>query len=93
MMSMHGYDYFGVMMLTPEQVRAARVVLGIGGRDLAAQAEVTPFTITRFETGKGRMHPNNLAKVQAILEAAGVTFLPDHGEGPGIRWRKLEGSS
>lgn len=80
------------MQITPEQIRAARVVVGLGVRELAEQAGMTPFTVTRFETGKGRMHPNNLAKVRTVLEQAGVTFLPDDGSGYGIRWRKPEGS-
>lgn len=81
------------LMLTPEQVKAARAVAGLGIRDLAAEAGVSPFTITRFETGKGGMYAVTMAKVQAVLEHAGVTFLPDQGEGHGIRWRLPEGGS
>ena len=39
------------------------------------------------------MYAVTMDKVQSVLEHAGVTFLPDHGEGPGIRWRKLDGST
>jgi len=75
------------LSITPKQMRAARVVAGLGVRELAAEAGMTPFTVNRYETGKGDMKSANMAKVQAVLEHAGVTFLPDHGEGPGIRWR------
>jgi predicted transcriptional regulator len=77
-------------MITSEQVKAARSVVGLSVRGLAAAADMSPFTITRFETGKGGMYAVNMAKVQAVLERAGITFLPDHGEGPGIRWRQPE---
>lgn len=33
------------------------------------------------------MYAVNMAKVQTVREQAGVTFLPDDGNGPGIRWQ------
>ncbi|CAO3439389.1 hypothetical protein [Azospirillum argentinense] len=31
---------------------------------------------------------NNLLAMQHALEAAGVIFIPENGEGPGVRMRK-----
>jgi len=33
---------------------------------------------------------NNVAAVRAALEAAGVIFVEENGEGPGVRLRKGE---
>ena len=40
--------------------------------------------------GGGRRTPtaNNLAAIQAALEAAGVIFVEENGDGPGVRLRK-----
>ena len=43
----------GRPQLTPQQLRMARAGLGVNVRDLAKMAEVAPYTITRFETGRG----------------------------------------
>jgi hypothetical protein len=34
------------------------------------------------------MNPDNVAKVRAALEAAGVEFIAENGGGPGVRLRK-----
>jgi hypothetical protein len=34
------------------------------------------------------MTPDNLAAIRAALEAAGVIFIDENGEGPGVRLRK-----
>lgn len=71
-------------MLVPTQVKMARAALGLGVRDLAKLAGVSPNTVTRFEGGGG-VHTSNLQKIQAALETAGVAFIPENGGGPGVR--------
>lgn len=67
-------------------MKLARTALGLGVRELAAAAEVAPSTVQRFESGKGDMHSKTLDKVQRVLEAGGVIFIPaDAHGGPGIR--------
>ena len=70
------------------QVRMARAALKMNVRDLAATAQVSPNTITRIEADL----PSNASTVAAIgraLEAAGVQFMSEDGEGgPGVRLRK-----
>lgn len=75
-------------MLTPEQLRMARAALKLGVREVAELAEVTPFTISRFETGKGGLQSGTMIKIQKALEAAGVEFIPENGGGAGVRLRK-----
>ncbi|MCV2447175.1 helix-turn-helix domain-containing protein [Paracoccus sp. DMF] len=72
--------------MTPEQVRMARAALRIGVRDLAEAAGVTPATITRFETEKGRLQHASAEAIRKALEAQGVQFL-EGGQvaaGPGV---------
>lgn len=43
--------------LTPQEVRALRKYLGFSGVDFAATLDVTPETVSRWETGKKQMSP------------------------------------
>lgn len=71
-------------MLTNIQVRMARVALGWGVRELAAEAGVTPPTITKFENG-GNVTVETLRKIQVALERGGITWVPENGGPPGVR--------
>ena len=69
------------------QCRMARAALGLGVRELAAAAEVSPTTITRLERGEA-LFPRTVQSIRAALEAAGVQFIAENGGGPGVRLRK-----
>ncbi|OAI31300.1 transcriptional regulator, partial [Methylosinus sp. R-45379] len=62
----------------------ARVALGIGVRELAELAQVAPATVSRLEAGE-ELKPRTVAAIRAALEAAGVIFVEENGEGPGVR--------
>ena len=66
----------------------ARAALQIGVRELAERASISAMTVTRFETNKSGGHAGTLRKLQTALEAAGVIFISENGEGPGVRLRK-----
>ena len=75
--------------LTPEQCRMSRAALGLGVRDLAEIADVSPNTIARLERGES-LHPRTLHHVRGALEAEGILLLAE-GEsslfgGAGIRF-------
>lgn len=72
-------------MIDPQQVRMARAALGLGVRDLAAMIDSAPSTLTRFETEKGGLQSGTMARIKSALEARGVTFLEDAGQGSGVR--------
>ena len=59
----------------PEQVRAARSLLGWSQQDLAAKAGVAISTIADFERGQRSPIPNNALAIRQALEAA-VCYLP-----------------
>ena len=65
----------------------ARAATGLGVRELAQAAKVSPNTITRLERGE-TLHQRTLAAIQRALEAAGVEFI--NGNQPGVRLRKAE---
>ena len=77
-------------MITPAQCRMARAALAIGVRDLAGLAGVSAMTVTRFENGRSGGYPDTLQKVRDALETAGVVFVDENGEGPGVRLRKQD---
>jgi transcriptional regulator with XRE-family HTH domain len=69
------------------QCRMARSALGIGVRELASLAQVSPTTVSRIEAGD-ELKPRTVAAIRQALEAAGVIFIDENGEGPGVRLRK-----
>jgi transcriptional regulator with XRE-family HTH domain len=76
-----------VLKMLPVQCKMARVALGLGVRELAEAAQVSPDTIARLERGE-ELKSRTIAAVQTALEAAGVEFIPENGGGPGVRLRK-----
>jgi transcriptional regulator with XRE-family HTH domain len=75
-------------MISPAQCRMARAALAIGVRELAGLAGVSAMTVTRFENGHSQGYPDTHEKLRRALEAAGVIFVEENGEGPGVRLRK-----
>lgn len=73
--------------MLPVQCKMARVALGLGVRELAHLAKVAPATVSRFEAGE-ELKVRTIEAMQAALEAAGVIFVAENGEGPGVRLRK-----
>ncbi|ROQ01133.1 helix-turn-helix protein [Stella humosa] len=69
------------------QCKMARAALGMGVRDLAAAAAVSPDTIARLERGE-TLYPRTIAAIRNALEAAGVEFIAENGGGAGVRLRK-----
>ena len=72
-------------MVTGRQVRAARDLVGWTATDLAQMANVAVSTIERIESELGTTHGSPMAAVLQALAMVGIKFLPDDGDGPGIR--------
>ncbi|MDQ2065075.1 helix-turn-helix transcriptional regulator [Xinfangfangia sp. CPCC 101601] len=63
----------------------ARAALGLGVRDLAKAAEVSPDTIARFERGE-ELRASTIEAIRKALETHGIQFL-EGGQvatGPGV---------
>jgi len=70
-----------------DQARMARAALKLGVRDVAALAKVSPNTVTRVEAGLA-VNNSTMEAIRRALEAAGVIFVEENGDGPGVRLRK-----
>lgn len=74
--------------MTSAQCRAGRGLVNWTVRDLAERAGIHRNTVTNIETGNVEASPTTLATIRAALEAAGVVFLAENGNGPGVALRK-----
>ena len=74
-------------MTTGGQVRAARALVRWTVAELAERAAIAPNTVVRVEAEKS-VNTATLAALRTALEGAGVVFIPENGEGPGVRLRK-----
>lgn len=74
---------------SPAQIRAARGLIGWSQTVLSTKAGMALQTVIRLETGRGgKVSSGAAAKMAAALESAGVIFVEENGEGPGVRLRK-----
>lgn len=78
-------------MISIEQIRAARGLLGWSQTDLAEAAGRSLPTIKRLEreSDDGSAVSEDVRdSVRAALEKAGVEFIPENGGGAGVRMKK-----
>ena len=73
--------------MNPIQLDMALAAVKWGVRDLAAAADVSMDTIARFKRGE-RIKDSTLSAIRTALESAGVIFIAENGDGPGVRLRK-----
>lgn len=77
------------MDVPSELLRAARVALDIGQRELAALSGVGQRTILRIEQNDMTVSLETRRRLQDAFERQGVVFVPDDGlAGPGMRIRR-----
>ena len=73
-------------MISPKQIKAARLFLDWEQKDLAAASGLSLPTIQRMEKlGIERSSVANAEKLQRALEAAGIEFIAENGGGAGLR--------
>lgn len=83
-------------MITSQQMRASRAMLGIDQRDLASLAGLSLPTIQRMEASDGQVRGvvDTLVKVVDALNAQGIELIGENalstGTGRGVRWRETE---
>ncbi|WP_411034305.1 helix-turn-helix domain-containing protein [Shinella sp. BYT-45] len=77
-------------MITPAQCRAARALIEWSRDQLADASKVALRTVVDFERGAREPREVTLDAIQRALEAAGVIFVAENGEGPGVRLRKKD---
>ena len=78
-----------VDLISPSQIRAARVLLGWTQRELAEAAKLSLNAVARLEQEKGDPRVGTLTKIARALEQGGIEFLPQsEGKGPGLRLKR-----
>lgn len=86
-------------MITASQLRAARALLGVDQKTLAAMAGVSLPTIQRMEASDGNVRGiiDTLTKVADALDKAGIELIGDHARsdagGRGVRLKVPASSS
>ncbi len=82
----------GTQMLTGEQLRAGRAMLGWDQSELAEKADVSVKTVKRMEATSGRIDARSTWSVKKALEIAGIEFLDGDDDwrsrGDGVRFCK-----
>jgi hypothetical protein len=77
-------------VISGSQMRAARGLIRWSAGKLAQKSKLGVATVRRAEAADGEP-PITIANVEAIraaLESAGVIFVEENGEGPGVRLQK-----
>lgn len=81
-------------MITPQQIRGARAMLGLTQADLAKAADISATALNNIERGSSDPKASTLQAIQKALEGAGIIFVAN-GElkdgGPGVRLKMREG--
>jgi DNA-binding XRE family transcriptional regulator len=79
----------GALLITVEQIRAARGLLGWSQTKLAERAGLSLPTVKRVEAQRGpKVSTEAREKLRRALESGGVEFIREDGGGPGVRLRK-----
>ena len=79
--------------LSAEQIRMARAALGWSFEVLGEKCSVSARTLRRIESedGLNKATAANLKLIRTTLEDAGIEFIGDANEGPGVRlWAKTQ---
>lgn len=79
-----------IFRISIRQVKAARELIGWKQTDLADACGLSIVTIRRLESQAGELggRSETAARIVAALEKAGVIFVEENGEGPGVRLTK-----
>ena len=79
------------LLVTPEQLRAARALLGWSQTGLAGQAGIGVVTVgRRGESERDPKSPTTLVVACGRRLNEGVEFIDENGGGPGVRLRKRQ---
>ena len=75
-------------MISPNQCKAARALLGWTQEQLAVTAGIGISTVREFELGQRKPIARNRQAILDAFSAAGIEFIDENGGGPGLRLRK-----
>lgn len=77
------------LTITAAQIRAARQLAGVSQADIAQATGLSVPTIKRAESERDVViSSDSIGAIRKALEKAGVIFVEENGEGPGVRLKK-----
>ena len=73
-------------MISSKQIKAARMLLGWKGQDLADKSGVGVTTLRRYETQEGipKANASVIKAIKDCLESEGIVFSGDPVKSPGV---------
>jgi DNA-binding transcriptional regulator YiaG len=71
-----------------DECRAARALVDLTQPALAEAAALGLSTVVDFERSRRSVSEAAIAAMQGAVDRAGVVFVDENGEGPGVRLRK-----
>jgi len=76
-------------LVTSSQIKVARALLKWSARELAEKSQISLVTLKRYEAANGipDARLEQFVRIKQTLEAAGIEFLGDPIESPGVRLR------
>lgn len=74
-------------MITPAQIKAARAMLDWKQTDLAKAAGLSEMSVKNVEKGQKDSRMSTIQSIRSALESAGIIFIDQNGNGPGVRLR------
>ncbi len=74
-------------MITPAQIKAARAMLDWKQTDLAKAAGLSEMSVKNVEKGQKDSRMSTIQSIRSALESAGIMFIDQNGNGPGVRLR------
>ncbi len=79
-------------MISSQQIRAARALLGISAAELAERSAVSHRTLQRFEAQDGipESRSGNLDAIERALTEVGILFIGDPLTSPGVQLRIID---
>lgn len=75
-----------VCMITPQQIRGARAMLGLTQAEVATRAGISTTGLNNIERGLSDPKASTLLAIQRVLEEAGVEFT--NGGEPGVKLKR-----
>jgi transcriptional regulator with XRE-family HTH domain len=76
------------MSISTAQLKEARRLLGWTLSTVGGKSDLSTSTLSFFETDRRRPSALDVSKIRKAFEAAGVDFIAENGDGPGVRLRK-----
>lgn len=80
----------GEKKVTGDQIRAARALINLSAAKLAEETGLSRGTIQRAELEKAEVTASNMQRIVETLEKHNVIFIPENGQGAGVRKAKRQ---